>query len=184
MYASSPGRLHNGGGLLLKVITAVNERLACGMTNEDLGVSLVGPQVLLIASLESNVTEIASAYQTQLAASREAACMDMGLCKFISEDWIQFLKRHAHRHPNGREDSLEVSNLGYMSFGEMAGWSVEGLWFAQGRNVTGPAVTLTMVSSKGGLKAVLSAVPQAIPCHCLVAIGESFQEELAALLSE
>lgn len=188
LFASSPG-VSLSNKVHLKIITAVNERPDCGMINKDLGVYLVGPQVFVDVFHEPNTTVgLASLYQTKLSAARSPARMDMGLCKFISEDWIEFSQKHANREPNGREDSVEVSNLGLVSFDSASSledaWSVESLWFAQGRNVTGPALAMTMVTSNGGLKAVLSAIPQAITRESLVAIGESFQNELLALLDE
>jgi hypothetical protein len=107
----------------------------------------------------------------------------MGLCKCIQEDWVEFAKKNANRLPNGREDSIEVSNLGNVSLNTLCGgWNVKGLWFAQGRKVTGPALTFTMVSSMGGLKAVLSAVPQTFNRDSVVAIGKELEADLIALV--
>lgn len=73
-------------------------------------------------------------------SARQAARMDMGLCKCIQEDWVEFAKKNANRLPNGREDSIEVSNLGNVSLNTLCGgWNVKGLWFAQGRKVTRPS---------------------------------------------
>ena len=61
-------------------------------------------------------------------SARQAARMDMGLCKCIQEDWVEFAKKNANRLPNGREDSIEVSNLGNVSLITLCGgWNVKGV---------------------------------------------------------
>ena len=109
--------------------------------------------------------------------------MDIGLFAFVREDWIEFASKHSE--PNGRGDSLEVSNLGIISSLESKHkiWKLNGLWFAQGRNNTGPCLTLTIVTAApGGVKAVLSAVPQALSRNSVLAIGKLFQRELRNLI--
>jgi hypothetical protein len=181
LFRNCQGILSNGG-LCLKIITAVNERTCAP---KDLGVYLVGPQFWMETtgmSSSSSLEEFASLYQSRLRDSRDLARMDIGLCAFIREDWIEFASKNSE--PNGRGDSLEVSNLGIISSLESKHkiWKLNGLLFAQGRNNTGPCLTLTIVTAPGGVKAVLSAVPQALSRNSVLAIGKLFQRELRNLI--
>lgn len=125
LYENIPDLL-DGQGVGLKIITAINERPDCGMTDKDFGVYLVGPQVFVTASSKTSLEEMSSIYQTRLMSARQSArMMGMGLCKYIQEDLIEFAKKHANRLPNGREDSIEVSNLGSKCIVDYIVWWVE-----------------------------------------------------------
>ena len=59
-----------------------------------------------------------------------------------------FSIKHADRQPNGQEEGIKISNLGILALDPRPkAWNVSHLWFAQGRNVTGPALALTVITS-------------------------------------
>ncbi|RBR13514.1 uncharacterized protein FIESC28_08142 [Fusarium coffeatum] len=69
----------------------------------------------------------------------------IGLAKFIT-DWNAYLMDHSTK----REHSWEVSNLGVMDGQSSKEWMVEDATFTQSASVTGPALTFSVISVKGG----------------------------------
>ena len=117
--------------------------------------------------------------------------MDIGLCKFIRGDWIEFAKKYCEAIPNGIHDSIEISNLGVAKLGGAdyrVGWSLANLWLAQGRRGFGAAMTVCVVSNispsdlTGGMNAVMSSFPQAVPKETLLAIGNEWKQEILKFL--
>lgn len=140
-------------------------------SNDAAAVYLVGPQVVINVSPECSLNKIEAAYQTKVKAARSAARMDMGLCKLLPRTGLSSPKRMPIENPTVEKivSKFPISAMCPLTLRfNKVGTS----------NVTGPALTLTMVTSVGGLKTVLSAVPQAFTRDSLVEIGKSFQTEL------
>lgn len=155
-----------------------------------LGSYVTGPQLYLnVSSKKENAekTSIASLgrdFQQKLHFAVDKAGMDIGMCRFIDEDWIQFAQNTlADERPNGVHDSLEVSllnNVHDISGGE--DWMVDRLWFAQGRRGFGPAIIVTTINSGKSLNASLSFFPDAVSRERLQKISLAWKQQLAALL--
>ena len=174
---------NNNSHVRFKVQVAKNERGNCALLPKDLGVYLSGPQVYVTAAATCSTESIASSFQRKLYASFRGSAMDLGLCKFISEDWISFARKFAKHEPNGIHDSLEFSNLGTVRLKDASsdGWNVRGFWFAQGRRETGAAITATIARNEkdgSNIRAVLSSIPQAVPRETLEKISQVWGQEM------
>ena len=167
---------------LLKVQIAKNERCNCDLLPSDLGAYLSGPQVYVSAPTASSIESIAYSFQRKLYASFHSAAMDIGLCKFISQDWIEFARKFAKQEPNGIHDSLEFSNLGKVQLkGTNADWKLQSFWFSQGRRETGAAITVTVARNRedgSEIQAVLSSFPQAVSREMLEQISRAWEKEM------
>jgi len=186
------------GRVRLKIMIATNERPQNTKKNtstmdirpSDLGTYLCGSQLYFSVSVprgDGNRNDwlvMAKQFQRDLKRSRSSAAMDVGLCAFIQEDWIQFVHKSDNNAPNGIEDSLEISNLGMVELPHEGNnnnnWIVDRLWFAQGRKVTGPGITVTIAGTQNGLTAVLSAFPQAVEPPMLNSIAKEWKKLVAS----
>ncbi|KAH7245286.1 alcohol acetyltransferase-domain-containing protein [Fusarium tricinctum] len=108
----------------------------------------------LNANVETTVWSAAKAIREGLSAKlKQGAKNDpIGLAKFIT-NWKSFLMDHT----KSRVMSWEVSNLGVFNGGaseETTGsqqkWTVESAIFSQSASVSGPALTFSTISVKGG----------------------------------
>jgi hypothetical protein len=108
----------------------------------------------LNANVETTVWSAAKAIREGLSAKlKQGAKNDpIGLAKFIT-NWKSFLMDHT----KSRVMSWEVSNLGVINGGaseETTGsqqkWTVESAIFSQSASVSGPALTFSTISVKGG----------------------------------
>ena len=104
--------------------------------------------------------------------------MDIGMCRFLSQDWIRYATRLGDEKPNGVHDSLEVSLLNHV---EHLSSSVERLWFVQGRRGFGPAILVTTINTGVRLQASLAAFPDAVSRQQLHEIAQCWKQELLAL---
>jgi hypothetical protein len=101
-------------------------------------------------ALEDTVWSIAKSIREGLTAKLKLGAKNdsIGLAKFIT-DWNAYLMEHSTK----RAHSWEVSNLGVMngqSSKDVDKWMVEDATFTQSASVTGPALTFSVVSVKGG----------------------------------
>ena len=83
--------------------------------------------------------------------------------------------------PNGRSYSFEISNIGAVDIENTLppdAWPLRAMWFGQGRNQTGNALQVCVATSTGSLRAVVSAVPQAVSRNALKEISTLWKNEL------
>lgn len=175
-------RIVNGpeqNSLRLKVQVAANERQrrTHAISPTELGSYVSGPQVYVQAGASDNVVRLSTTFRNRLESALQTSLMDMGLCKFINEDWIQFALSFHNETPNGIHDSVEYSNLGLVELDDtQSPWNVENIWFAQGRKGFGAAITVALAASaEGGISAVLSAFPQAVSRQMLLDIATEWE---------
>lgn len=166
-----------------KVQVAKSERGSCNLLPTQHGTYVSGPQVYVAASDNDSHDwrSIGASFQRKLRASYKGAAMDIGLCPFISEDWIDFAKKFAKGEPNGVNDSFEVSSLGKVKLEDSAKWIVRNFWFSQGRKGTGAGLIFSMARSGslgGDISAVFSAFPQAVPMDTLEQIAQAWKQEM------
>ena len=113
--------------------------------------------------------------------------MDIGLCPFISEDWIQFARKFANGRPNGITDSIEFSNIGKVRLKASGAWEVKDFWFAQCRKDTGAAIIVTVArhgEAGENVRAILSSFPQAVPRESLADIARAWEQELQLVVGD
>lgn len=181
---------HGSATVRFKVLVAKSERANCNLPSGDHGAYVSGPQVYVTASSSADTTNecqiIGTSFQKKLRTSYRAAAMDMGLCPFIQEDWIQFAKKYAKGKPNGVSNSFEFSNLGKIKFEEPDTWAVKDFWFAQGHKDAASAVTATVVRHGPlgeNIRAVLSSFPEAVPRETLQEIAETWEREMQLIVA-
>lgn len=109
--------------------------------------------------------------------------MDIGMCRFIDQDWIQFARTLADEQPNGVHDSLEVSLMNHVDsdFESSGDLGVDRLWFVQGRRGFASAIIVTTMNTGTCLHAALASFPDAVSTMQLEKIETAWKDELNAL---
>jgi len=180
----------DSSSLRFKVQLAVDERRRCvkQVPARRLGSYVTGPQFSLAGDGSRSCDDVAREYRKKLKAALEVSAMDIGMCRFIDEDWIEFASKYADEKPNGVHDSLEISLLNdvqeFPTPNENdAEFTVERLWFMQGRRGFGPAIIVTTTNTRSCLNASLSSFPDAVSKEQLLQITSAWKKELKSLES-
>ena len=184
----------NHTGLRFHIVTAADERRRrCHLPpSSALGNYITAPHMTLQLPVSSTIDYMSSpnmarVYQSKLQHSLQTSLMDIGLTRFIVNDWVEFVKQSC-RHSfstlsNNITYSLESSNLGMQVFDPKASanWKVTNIWFAQGRRGTGCAIEVKMVGGPQGYNACMSAFPCAVTKETLIKIGDAWRNEIDCL---
>jgi len=169
-----------------KIQLAADERRrrAKAVTAHQLGPYVTGPQLRMTVHKDCSIAVLGRDFTEKMQPAIASSAMDLGMCRFIDQDWIQFSRGLANEKPNGVHDSLEVSLLNDVD-ADFHGvdCAVKRLWFVQGRRGFGPGIIVTTINTGTCLNASLSAFPDAVSRDQLEKILAVWKEELLALLT-
>lgn len=166
----------------LKIAVAADERRRRAKTiaYTELGAYVTGPHLHLTVGEDDSVVSTAARFACKLRTALESSPMDIGLCAFIKEDWIDYSRKLCFQKPNGVHESLDLSlltGIGDLTGGSSA-WTLNNLWFAQGRLGFGAAIGVSVAGTDTVLNATMSSFPEAVSRNTLEDIARAWKLEL------
>jgi hypothetical protein len=166
------------GKVLFNIDCAADERRRrANLPPTALGSYLSGAHVSIQVGSDCETRALGHSFQTKLYHSLQTSIMDIGMTKFINEDWIDFASKFCDKTPNGVQSSLDISNLGMQDPKQLS----TNLWFAQGQRGTAAALQVSVIGGPQGYNAVISAFPSAVSKTTLGDIADAWRQEITVL---
>lgn len=142
-------------GVRLSILVAADERRrrARSIRYDDLGSFVTGPTLSLTVKSDDRIERVGQVFAKQLRRAIQTSPMDIGLCAFIRQDWMDYSRKQCHQSPNGALRSLAISLLTGTTNDWRCGkaWTVSNFWFAQGQRGFGPVLRVNVNDTCNGL---------------------------------
>eukprot|EP01119_Soliformovum_irregulare_P001412 TRINITY_DN11120_c0_g1_i1.p1 TRINITY_DN11120_c0_g1~~TRINITY_DN11120_c0_g1_i1.p1 ORF type:complete len:479 (-),score=105.64 TRINITY_DN11120_c0_g1_i1:180-1616(-) len=112
---------------------------------DEIGVYVCEPNFFYRISKSTSFWKFANQCRNDIQTNIESACQTIGILQFLPGSWIDFFQRRAARSPNGRSESLNLSNIGQLTFAKTR-FQIRDVWFTNGKPKSGPLFNICAVT--------------------------------------
>eukprot|EP01114_Cavostelium_apophysatum_P010237 TRINITY_DN2373_c0_g2_i1.p1 TRINITY_DN2373_c0_g2~~TRINITY_DN2373_c0_g2_i1.p1 ORF type:complete len:490 (-),score=48.59 TRINITY_DN2373_c0_g2_i1:55-1524(-) len=132
------------------ISNAVNLRKKCvpPLPDSTMGAFVCGPGGVHTISGDTSFWRLARECKDEIESNTVDYYQTIGVLNFLTGSWKDFFARKAAHKPNGRHETLSISNLGQFNFPSnvLNGSKLNNLWFVNTRTADGPLYNISAVT--------------------------------------